>query len=121
MEKASIIKAALKMRGSGNIKANVRFFTKDALIEGYIYGHLGIRDFFKILLHDTLSLTITVKNIKLDNLKSNLASAHFDYIWILKNEQKLMGTATEIYHFNLKNKITSISASCNFANLSEIG
>jgi hypothetical protein len=108
MNKPDVIKAYFKGLESRSYEQIIQLFDKDAVVHSPLYGQIKADQFYKELFAVTSSSKINLENIFLSESNPNIAAAHFEYDWTLKDGAKAPFECIDVFKFSAENKIIEL-------------
>ncbi len=107
-ERESIIKAYFHGLETASYEQVIKLFDKNAIVHSPLYGDVKAETFYRDLFAVTTSSKITLKNILLSANNPQVAAAHFQYDWVLKDGTPAPFECIDVFQFSTDNKIVDL-------------
>lgn len=100
----------------GSYKDVIALFAEDAVVNSPLYGKVRAPDFYRDLLTDTTTSTITVHHVFSGK---HCGAAHFSYEWVLRDGTKTAFECVDIVEFSDDGKIRELTIIYDTYNIRE--
>ena len=107
MMKKEIALRYLEFLENGDVEQILGLFSSNGMVQSPVYGSMKATLFYPKLNNDTKSSQLKLHGIFEDPQTKNLA-LHFNYMWTLKNDEKVEFDVVDIIEFNAQHKISKL-------------
>ncbi|MDN5204756.1 nuclear transport factor 2 family protein [Fulvivirgaceae bacterium BMA10] len=102
------LRAYLNALGKGSLNDILSLFHESATVVSPLYGEKNAREFYHVLLNDTIESILKPLNF-FSNLDTKNGSIHFLYTWTMKNGQMVTFECVDIVEFDDKGLIKKLT------------